>query len=107
MDRFSNYIHRINLGDKRNLIASICSGILVIHSFLKNIDNNFNFFLKFAIGWWIAIDAAFAYPSNEQLLKSSHTCGALATLALIMYFFYNNLKNKNLIFKLLILGLIQ
>lgn len=40
--------------------------------------------IKFAIGWWIAIDAAFAYPSNEDLLKASHTCGALATLALIM-----------------------
>lgn len=37
------------------------------------------------MGWWVAIDAAFAYPKNEDLLKSSHTCGALATLALIMY----------------------
>jgi hypothetical protein len=41
--------------------------------------------LKFSIGWWIAIDAMFAYPSNNELLKASHTCGALATVALIMF----------------------
>ena len=45
----------------------------------------FSYFLsKFAIGWWIAIDAACAYPANTDLLKVSHICGALSTLALIM-----------------------
>lgn len=59
--------------------SSILSQVILIHC-IKLTYLNF----KFAIGWWIAIDAAAAYPSNDQLLKASHTCGALATVALIM-----------------------
>jgi hypothetical protein len=43
------------------------------------------FYKKFAIGWWLAIDGAVAYPSNEDLLKASHACGAIGTVALIMF----------------------
>lgn len=41
-------------------------------------------------GWWVAIGAACAYSGKDKdtgkddLLKASHACGALATVALIM-----------------------
>lgn len=56
-----------------------------MYSFCKKKKlNELFFFNKFATGWWIAIDAACAYPSNDELLKASHVCGALATVAFIM-----------------------
>ena len=47
----------------------------------------------------------FAYPSNNDLLKASHTCGALATVALIMLNYIsslikNEIINHKLFFKL-------
>lgn len=81
MDQFLEFIHSLNLRDKRNLISSIVSGSLVNYFLLsKNIATK----IKFAIGWWVAINAAAAYPLNNDLLKASHACGAIATLALIM-----------------------
>ena len=82
-------ILNLKIRDKKNMISSILSGSLV--NYIKT-SIRFKFLIKdiilwvfkFAIGWWIAIDAAAAYPANEQLLKASHTCGAIATVALIM-----------------------
>ncbi|RNA12479.1 transmembrane 50A [Brachionus plicatilis] len=75
MDQFLEFIHSLNLRDKRNIISSIVSGSL------------------FALGWWIAINAAAAYPLNNDLLKASHACGAIATVALIML---NSVTNSQL-----------
>jgi hypothetical protein len=66
MDRVSDYFSNINIRDKKNIISSVLAGVL------------------FSSGWWVAIDAATAYPSNDDLLKASHACGAVGTLALIM-----------------------
>ncbi|VVC93155.1 transmembrane protein 50A [Leptidea sinapis] len=51
-------------GEKRNILASIISGIL------------------FSAGWWFIIDAASVYPG--ELIGSSHICGVMATLSLVM-----------------------
>ncbi|CAH1646830.1 unnamed protein product [Spodoptera littoralis] len=51
-------------GEKRNIVASIISGLL------------------FFTGWWFIIDAATVYPGN--LPNASHVCGVMATLSLIM-----------------------
>ena len=92
MDRLSEYIHNLNLRDgqeKPNIVD--CVGVIgkaeetmsLFVCYIRYPMFCFNF--KFAIGWWVAIDAAAAYHLNDQLLKAFHTCGALATLALIMY----------------------
>lgn len=89
MDRLSDYIHNLNLRDKRNMISSIASGVLV--SFIQflfkkktKLKRTHKKLFKFATGWWIAIDAACVYTENDQLLKASHVCGAIGTIALIM-----------------------
>ncbi|KAK2190547.1 hypothetical protein NP493_77g05013 [Ridgeia piscesae] len=49
--------------EKRNMIASIISGIL------------------FFVGWWIMIDCAAVYPKNEELPHVAHLCGVAGTIA--------------------------
>lgn len=91
MDRLCDYIHNVNIRDKRNMISSISAGFLVSTTNLKKTTysigtiSQINYFsVQFAVGWWIAIDAACAYPDNNDLLKASHVCGALGTIAFIM-----------------------
>ncbi|CAH1799305.1 unnamed protein product [Owenia fusiformis] len=56
----------LQVGEKRNMIASIVAG-----SF-------------FGIGWWIMIDAAAAYPEMADLHHACHTAGVIGTVALFM-----------------------
>ena len=43
------------------------------------------FTFQFFVGWWIVIDAAAGYPSNDQFHKACHVCGVVGTIALFMY----------------------
>lgn len=56
----------LQVGEKRNAIASVVAGAM------------------FSIGWWIDIDAAAAYPNNEDFHKACHVCGVVGTIALFM-----------------------
>ncbi|XP_049271766.1 transmembrane protein 50B isoform X2 [Rhipicephalus sanguineus] len=56
----------MELGEKRNAIASIVAGSL------------------FFIGWWIIIDVAAHYPSNADFSRAFHVCGVMSTLSLFM-----------------------
>jgi len=40
--------------------------------------------VQFGIGWWIIIDAAIAYPSQDDFHHACHICGVLGTVALFM-----------------------
>lgn len=40
---------------------------------------------QFFTGWWIMIDAAVMYPSQDQMNHAFHTCGVFSTLAFFMY----------------------
>lgn len=62
----------IELGEKRNLVASVVSGVL------------------FFSGWWIVIDAAVMHPSQAEFHHACHTCGAIATVA---FFLINSVSN--------------
>ncbi|XP_075974172.1 transmembrane protein 50A [Anticarsia gemmatalis] len=53
-------------GEKRNIIASIISGLL------------------FFAGWWFIIDAATVPDAINRLPGAAHVCGVMATLSLIM-----------------------
>nr|CAB3267106.1 transmembrane protein 50B-like [Phallusia mammillata] len=55
----------IELGDKRNVVASIASGAM------------------FFTGWWIVIDAAVKYDP-VQMPNAVHACGAVAAFAFFM-----------------------
>ncbi|XP_034741111.1 transmembrane protein 50B isoform X2 [Etheostoma cragini] len=39
---------------------------------------------SFFTGWWIMIDAAVTYPSQEQMNHAFHTCGVFSTIAFFM-----------------------
>ncbi|XP_078119156.1 transmembrane protein 50B isoform X2 [Sander vitreus] len=56
----------IDWGERRNAVASIVSGVL------------------FFTGWWIMIDAAVMYPSQEQMNHAFHACGVFSTIAFFM-----------------------
>uniref|UniRef100_A0A3P9DUK1 Transmembrane protein 50B n=1 Tax=Maylandia zebra TaxID=106582 RepID=A0A3P9DUK1_9CICH len=56
----------IDWGERRNAVASIVAGVL------------------FFTGWWIMIDAAVAYPTQEQMNHAFHTCGVFSTIAFFM-----------------------
>ncbi|CAH2219252.1 transmembrane 50B [Pelobates cultripes] len=56
----------IDWGERRNTIASVVAGIL------------------FFSGWWIMIDAAVVYPTQQDLNHAFHTCGVFSTLAFFM-----------------------
>ncbi|TDH07144.1 hypothetical protein EPR50_G00121770 [Perca flavescens] len=56
----------IDWGERRNAVASIVSGVL------------------FFTGWWIMIDAAVMYRSQEQMNHAFHTCGVFSTIAFFM-----------------------
>ncbi|KAG5282795.1 hypothetical protein AALO_G00034670 [Alosa alosa] len=56
----------LDLGEKRNTVASVAAGVL------------------FFSGWWVIIDAAVLYPSQEQLNHAFHTCGVFSTIAFFM-----------------------
>uniref|UniRef100_A0A3Q2CRZ5 Transmembrane protein 50B n=1 Tax=Cyprinodon variegatus TaxID=28743 RepID=A0A3Q2CRZ5_CYPVA len=53
-------------GEKRNAVASVAAGAL------------------FFTGWWVIIDAAVMYPSQEMMNHSFHTCGVFSTIAFFM-----------------------
>lgn len=55
----------LEIGEKRNLIASVVSGAL------------------FSTGWWVIINACITYDKTE-LPDAVHACGAIATLAFFM-----------------------
>ncbi|MED6238228.1 hypothetical protein ATANTOWER_013523, partial [Ataeniobius toweri] len=52
--------------ERRNAVASVVAGAL------------------FFTGWWIMIDAAVMYPSQEMMNHSFHTCGVFSTIAFFM-----------------------
>ncbi|KAM6986656.1 transmembrane protein 50B [Aplochiton taeniatus] len=56
----------IDWGERRNAVASIVAGVL------------------FFTGWWIMIDAAVSYPSQEVMNHAFHTCGVFSTIAFFM-----------------------
>ncbi|XP_022076913.1 transmembrane protein 50B [Acanthochromis polyacanthus] len=55
----------IDWGERRNTVASVVAGVL------------------FFTGWWIMIDAAVTYPS-QQMNHAFHTCGVFSTIAFFM-----------------------
>ncbi|XP_005090730.1 transmembrane protein 50B [Aplysia californica] len=62
----------IELGDRRNLIVAIASGVL------------------FFSGWWIMIDAAALYPDGGQFNHAYQTPGVVLTVA---FFMINSVSN--------------
>lgn len=52
------------VGEKRNVLASICAGTL------------------FFVGWWFIIDANAKYP--DEMSKAYHVCGVFGTISLFM-----------------------
>ncbi|XP_039269994.1 transmembrane protein 50A-like [Styela clava] len=62
------------LGEKRNLVASIAAGAL------------------FFTGWWIIIDAAAFYDATE-MDHAVHACGAVGTVA---FFMINSISNGHI-----------
>lgn len=62
----------LELGEKRNAVVSVISGIM------------------FFVGWWIVIDAAAVYPDQNDFNHAFHTCGVIATLA---FFMINSVSN--------------
>ncbi|XP_064463771.1 transmembrane protein 50A-like isoform X1 [Ornithodoros turicata] len=56
----------MDFSEKRNAIASIVAGALVF------------------TGWWIIIDVAAHYPSNNDFNHAFHVCGVMSTLSLLM-----------------------
>lgn len=61
--------------EKRNFLSSLVAGVL------------------FSFGWWIIIDAATQYPNQSDLNHACHTCGVIATLALVMI---NSVSNSSI-----------
>lgn len=45
----------------------------------------FLWFAQFFTGWWIIIDAAIMYPSEDEFHHAYHTCGVIATIAFLMW----------------------
>ncbi|CAF0740082.1 unnamed protein product [Rotaria sp. Silwood1] len=73
----SHYYEQLNLDrfeikENRNTIASIIAGSL------------------FSAGWWLIIDVAVRYPSNDEFHKALLTIGIVASLALV---FVNSISN--------------
>ncbi|XP_064617685.1 transmembrane protein 50A-like [Liolophura sinensis] len=62
----------IELGERRNAVAAVASGIL------------------FFTGWWLVIDAATMYQNQADFNHAYHTCGVIATLA---FFMINSVSN--------------
>lgn len=62
----------LELGERRNLIVSIASGIL------------------FFSGWWLIIDAAALYPDNDQFNHVYQIPGCVSTVA---FFIVNSVSN--------------
>lgn len=56
----------LEVGNRRNLVASIAAGVL------------------FFFGWWLAIDAAAVYPKEEDLRHVFHICGVFGTISMFM-----------------------
>lgn len=56
----------MDFSEKRNAIASVAAGALVF------------------TGWWIIIDVAAHYPSNDDFNHAFHVCGVMSTLSLFM-----------------------
>ncbi|XP_013785834.2 transmembrane protein 50A-like, partial [Limulus polyphemus] len=56
----------LELGEKRNAVASIGAGTM------------------FFTGWWIILDVAARYPSMDEFHHAYHVCGVMSTLSLFM-----------------------
>ncbi|CAL8378056.1 transmembrane protein 50B [Gadus morhua] len=56
----------IDWGERRNTVASVVAGVL------------------FFTGWWVMIDAATIYTTQEQMNHAFHTCGVFSTIAFFM-----------------------
>jgi hypothetical protein len=78
------------LGDRRNKVAAVVSGILVSHYkedcrfAIVSRTSKFSFFLKFFSGWWFALDAAAVYTDKDNLKDVFQICGVFATISMIM-----------------------
>ncbi|KAK7108140.1 transmembrane protein 50B-like isoform X2 [Littorina saxatilis] len=62
----------IELGERRNMVVAIISGIM------------------FFTGWWMVIDAAAIYPEQKDFNHAFHTPGAISTIA---FFIINSVSN--------------
>ncbi|CAL1544525.1 unnamed protein product [Lymnaea stagnalis] len=62
----------IELGDKRNLVVSVLSGVM------------------FFAGWWFVIDAAAMYPDGDKFNHAFQTPGVILTVA---FFMINSVSN--------------
>ncbi|XP_076310403.1 transmembrane protein 50A-like isoform X3 [Tachypleus tridentatus] len=56
----------LELGERRNIIASIGAGTM------------------FFTGWWFILDVAARYPSMNDFHHAYHVCGVMGTLSLFM-----------------------
>ncbi|ESO88903.1 hypothetical protein LOTGIDRAFT_203131 [Lottia gigantea] len=56
----------IELGERRNYVASVISGVM------------------FFTGWWMVIDAAAVYPSSADFNHAYHTPGVISTIAFFL-----------------------
>lgn len=65
----------VEVGDKRNKVASIAAGIL------------------FFAGWWFAIDVAAVYPQKAELKDVFQICGVFGTIS---FFMVNAVSNGQL-----------
>lgn len=101
----------IDWGERRNTVASIVAGVLVSvqrrregrvfynRRYKHKHHLSFNCLLgcepvtlsdllcdllQFFSGWWIMIDAAVSYPSQDEMNHAFHTCGVFSTLAFFM-----------------------
>ncbi len=65
-------LESLNVGERRNKIASVSAGVL------------------FFVGWWIALDAAAVYTgrdaegSKDSIRDVFHICGVFGTISMFM-----------------------
>ena len=79
----------LEIENRRNLLASIISGILVSKKKLQYgicLEWHFMNYFQFFGGWWFAIDAAANYTDKTSEMKDVfHICGVFGTLSFFMW----------------------
>ncbi|CAG2183086.1 unnamed protein product, partial [Oppiella nova] len=76
----------LELGEKRNAIASIAAGTAVCHRLWPHDDSgdDNDELIPFFTGWWIIIDISARYTEGNDFYNAFHVCGVLGTLSLFM-----------------------